>query len=85
LLFADEPTGNLDSVTSKEILAMFQQLNREEGLTIILVTHDSNVGRYAKRTIHMQDGLIQDGVEIETELQPFLPGFGTSPEMRGAF
>ena len=61
LLFADEPTGNLDSRTSVEILEMFQQMNREEGITIMLVTHDANVARYANRTIHIADGVIVDG------------------------
>src|SRR4051812_2875810 len=58
LLFADEPTGNLDSRTSAEMLEMFQRLNKEEKITIILVTHDSNVGKAARRTIWMKDGLI---------------------------
>jgi ABC-type lipoprotein export system ATPase subunit len=58
VLFADEPTGNLDSQTSKEILQMFQELNEQEGLTIILVTHDPDVGRHAQRTIRMKDGRI---------------------------
>src|SRR3954470_16151137 len=62
LLFADEPTGNLDSRTSVEMLKLFQQLNREEGITIILVTHDNNVASYAKRTIHIKDGLIEEGL-----------------------
>ena len=62
LLFADEPTGNLDSKTSKEILRMFQQLNREQGITIMLVTHDAEVASYARRTIHIRDGLIEDGI-----------------------
>ena len=61
LLFADEPTGNLDSKTSKEILEMFQRLNREEGLTIILVTHDAGIAQYARRTVRISDGLIVDG------------------------
>jgi ABC-type lipoprotein export system ATPase subunit len=62
LLFADEPTGNLDSHTSKEVLEMFQRLNREEDLTIMLVTHDPGVAGYANRVIHIQDGVIADGV-----------------------
>ncbi len=62
LVFADEPTGNLDSRTSVEILRMFQQLNAEEGITIILVTHDATVASYAKRTIHIRDGMIEEGV-----------------------
>jgi ABC-type lipoprotein export system ATPase subunit len=61
LLFADEPTGNLDSQTSKEILAMFQRLNREEGITIILVTHDAGVANHACRTIRISDGRIANG------------------------
>jgi len=61
LLFADEPTGNLDSRTSEEILRVFQQLNRDEGLTIILVTHDAGVAQHARRTIHIRDGVIVDG------------------------
>ena len=61
LLFADEPTGNLDSQTSVEILEMFRQLNEEEGITIILVTHDSDVAATARRSIHIKDGLIEAG------------------------
>jgi ABC-type lipoprotein export system ATPase subunit len=61
LVFADEPTGNLDSKTSKEILLMFQRLAVEEGITIVLVTHDANVGSYAQRTIKIKDGLIEAG------------------------
>ncbi len=60
LLFADEPTGNLDSRTSEEVLEMFQRLNREENLTIILVTHDPDVAKHANRTIHIRDGVIEE-------------------------
>jgi ABC-type lipoprotein export system ATPase subunit len=60
LLFADEPTGNLDSRTSEEVLHMFQQLNAQESITIVLVTHDANVARYAGRVITIHDGLIMD-------------------------
>jgi putative ABC transport system ATP-binding protein len=61
LLFADEPTGNLDSRTSEEVLEMFDKLNREHGITIILVTHDAHVAEHARRTIHIRDGKIEDG------------------------
>jgi len=58
LLLADEPTGNLDSRTSEEILAMFQQLNQAEGITIVLVTHDPGVAHHAHRIIRIKDGLL---------------------------
>jgi ABC-type lipoprotein export system ATPase subunit len=62
VLLADEPTGNLDSRTSEEILEMFQQFNSVDGITVILVTHDPGVAKHARRTIHIKDGLI-DGTE----------------------
>lgn len=62
VLLADEPTGNLDSRTSKDVLRLFQQLNAEQGITVILVTHDAGVAGYARRTIHVSDGMIADGV-----------------------
>ena len=68
LLLADEPTGNLDSKTSEEILHMFQKLNAQEGISIILVTHDANVAAHAKRTIHIRDGLIDDGMPSQIPL-----------------
>jgi ABC-type lipoprotein export system ATPase subunit len=73
LLFADEPTGNLDSRTSVEILQMFQKLNEEQGITIILVTHDANVARHARRTIHIKDGLIVDGAFSAEAHAPAVP------------
>jgi ABC-type lipoprotein export system ATPase subunit len=60
LLLADEPTGNLDSRTSEEILQMFKELNRVDGLTIILVTHDPGVAEHAQRVIRIRDGLIEN-------------------------
>jgi ABC-type lipoprotein export system ATPase subunit len=61
VLFADEPTGNLDSRTSEEILSMFGRLNTDEHITIILVTHDAGIASHARRTIRIHDGLIVDG------------------------
>ncbi|MBI4236197.1 MAG: ABC transporter ATP-binding protein [Chloroflexi bacterium] len=58
LILADEPTGNLDTRTSHEIMALFDELNRQEGITIILVTHEADVAAFARRTIRMQDGLV---------------------------
>ena len=63
ILLADEPTGNLDSHTSSDVLEMFQRLNREEGITIILVTHDADVARHAKRVVHIRDGLIENDAQ----------------------
>ncbi|MCC6276146.1 MAG: ABC transporter permease [Leptospiraceae bacterium] len=59
ILFADEPTGNLDSRTSEEVLNIFSELNEKEGVTIILVTHDENVARHAKRVVRIKDGLVE--------------------------
>ena len=61
VLFADEPTGNLDSHTSEEVLRMFQQLNQQNGITIILVTHDPGVAKHAQRVIRIHDGVIVNG------------------------
>jgi len=62
LLLADEPTGNLDSRTSSEILALLQQLNRAQQLTIVLVSHDEDaVGRIAHRVVRIEDGHLVDG------------------------
>jgi putative ABC transport system ATP-binding protein len=58
LLMADEPTGNLDSKTSDEIMKLFQELNAREGITIVLVTHEPDVAAYARRILRFRDGLI---------------------------
>ncbi len=59
LLLADEPTGNLDSKTSHEIMDVIRKLNREQGVTVILVTHEADIGAYADRLIVMRDGKIE--------------------------
>ena len=58
LLLADEPTGNLDTRTSVEIMDIFQRLNKEAGITIVLVTHENDIAQYAKRVVRMRDGLV---------------------------
>jgi macrolide transport system ATP-binding/permease protein len=69
ILFADEPTGNLDSKTSEEVLELFRRLNEEEGVTIILVTHDANVARSANRIIRITDGMVETE-EPKTQAAP---------------
>ena len=61
LLFADEPTGNLDSTSSREIMDILEELNRQDGMTIVLVTHEPDIAAYASRQLVMKDGqIIQD-------------------------
>lgn len=60
IILADEPTGNLDSKTGSRIVELLQQLNREKGITMILVTHDIDIANLAPRVIHMRDGLITE-------------------------
>ena len=58
LLLADEPTGNLDTKTTEEVLAVIEKLNREQGLTIVVVTHEIDVAQHAKRLVRLKDGKI---------------------------
>lgn len=58
LILADEPTGNLDSQTSGEIMALFKTLNHEHGITIVLVTHEDDVAAYADRLVYFKDGRV---------------------------
>jgi putative ABC transport system ATP-binding protein len=60
IILADEPTGNLDSVSGEEIMNIFKRLNREQGMTIVLVTHDPDVAQNAQRTIHVKDGRVEE-------------------------
>jgi putative ABC transport system ATP-binding protein len=62
VILADEPTGALDTKTSAEIMGILQQLNREQGLTVVLVTHEADIAAYAERVLVMRDGLlVSDG------------------------
>lgn len=68
ILFADEPTGNLDGATGTRIVELLEGLNRDEGSTVILVTHDQNIAGHAARTIRLRDGLV-----VEDNLTPPRP------------
>ena len=71
LILADEPTGNLDSKTSAEIMELFQNLNVREGLTIVLVTHEADIAAYARRRIQFRDGeIVSDKKKDEGQLNP---------------
>ena len=64
VILADEPTGNLDSKTGKEVMSVLDKLNKDEGKTIIMVTHDKEVAKYAERTLNLMDGkIVEDGSE----------------------
>jgi putative ABC transport system ATP-binding protein len=61
-LFADEPTGNLDSVTTGDVMELLKRLNEERGITVLVVTHDDHVATYARRIVVIKDGLIESDV-----------------------
>ena len=63
LLLADEPTGSLDSHRSVEIMKLLQKLNDEEGITVVLVTHEPDMAKYAKRIVHFVDGTVASDQE----------------------
>ncbi|MCZ6698559.1 MAG: ABC transporter ATP-binding protein [Planctomycetota bacterium] len=77
LLLADEPTGNLDSRTGVEIMALLQKLNRETGLTIVLVTHEANIAAFTERAVTFQDGRVTSDIlnenvrEASASAKPF--------------
>lgn len=85
ILLADEPTGNLDSRTSVEIMDIMQRLNGEKGITIIVVTHEPDIARYAKRIIEFRDGRVKKDVPvterfIAAEVLPTLPELGADED-----
>ena len=65
IILADEPTGALDSRIGLEIMAIFQRLNREHGITMVVVTHDPDIAGYAGRILHFKDGRLQRDVHVE--------------------
>ncbi|MEK7873641.1 MAG: ABC transporter ATP-binding protein, partial [Chloroflexota bacterium] len=68
VLMADEPTGNLDTKTSSEIMHIFLELNVKEGMTVILVTHESDIAQYAERIIVLRDGLVHRIEQVTNRL-----------------
>ncbi|MGZ4993295.1 MAG: ABC transporter ATP-binding protein [Methylobacter sp.] len=69
LLLADEPTGNLDSKRSEEIMELLTAFNRDRGITIVMVTHEAEMAAYAKRVLHFRDGLLEtDQARTEVSL-----------------
>src|SRR5512140_3027643 len=85
IVLADEPTGNLDSRTSVEIMDIFQRLNDEQGLTVVLVTHEPDVASFARRSLVFRDGRIRrDEVNqarrLASEVLPTLPAIGEDAE-----
>ena len=72
ILMADEPTGNLDSRTSTDIIGLFRELNLESHITLILVTHDLHIARNAQRMIILRDGeIVEDTTDIDSALKSF--------------
>jgi putative ABC transport system ATP-binding protein len=67
LILADEPTGNLDSRTAVEVMEIFQRLNRELGITLVLVTHELDIAQYAQRVVVFKDGKIKKDYQIEEQ------------------
>ncbi|MFH1085677.1 MAG: ABC transporter ATP-binding protein [Chloroflexota bacterium] len=64
IILADEPTGNLDTRTGMEIIALFQRLNRERGITVVFVTHDAEIAAYTQRKIHLRDGRLEGNERV---------------------
>ncbi|MGE5140640.1 MAG: ABC transporter ATP-binding protein [Rudaea sp.] len=69
IILADEPTGNLDTQAGAEIMGLFHRLNEEQGITVVLVTHDPEIGSHARRIIRVRDGAIEEGIAIQLPQQ----------------
>jgi putative ABC transport system ATP-binding protein len=86
IILADEPTGALDTRTSQEIMGIFQRLNRERGLTVVFVTHESDIAHHTRRIVHLRDGLITSDervpdAEWRRADEPLVVGGGLSTQL----
>lgn len=79
IILADEPTGNLDSRSGEEVIGIFQRLNREEGITILLVTHEADIARHAERVVQMRDGRVERDEPVQTRLWARSAAVETAP------
>jgi putative ABC transport system ATP-binding protein len=83
IILADEPTGNLDSKSGREVMAILQQLNRERDITVVLVTHDPDIGHHTSRIVHLHDGLVSKEENVPQPLVALTDGpedSGESPQ-----
>jgi putative ABC transport system ATP-binding protein len=64
VVLADEPTGNLDTARSREIMELLTALNRERGISVIMITHEQDMAAYARRVVHFLDGLVETDAQV---------------------
>lgn len=74
IILADEPTGNLDSKSGAEVMVVLQELNRKQGITVVLVTHDADIARHTGRIVHLYDGLITHNETVASPLTATVGG-----------
>ena len=74
LILADEPTGNLDSVAGEEVMRIFQELNEQRGITIVLVTHEQYIAEHTRRIVRLQDGQVVSDEPVQNPLRAQRPG-----------
>jgi putative ABC transport system ATP-binding protein len=83
MILADEPTGNLDSKSTIEIMGIFQRLNEEQGITILFVTHEPDVGEHTRRIIHIRDGQVERDEAVLEQRRAYQPA-SNYVELQGA-
>lgn len=73
VLFADEPTGNLDTARSHEIMSLLRDFNQQQGITVVMVTHEAEMEAYASRSIHFKDGKISSDRRLDSNAHNAAP------------